>query len=217
MKKMLLITTLVGAFMGVANTAYAVSVFEDMTACGYLHGRSVLDPAYKSCMQEKDASRPARVSAEIERLQNQAIKAEAEKQAKYRAEHPEPKFDTLANFSLACENTRFRNNDPNDRSHVWFEIMPSQWTVKMTNDKGETFTFPIKQGMRITSNARNEFGHEVVVPSAAWVYFQDNGGKWRNIHHYEWIGYNHRYMYVPGGPNNQGPADSGWGYTCFVT
>jgi hypothetical protein len=142
-------------------------------------------------------------------------------QAKYAAEHPMPKFETLNRFGLTCENTQFRNNNPSDRSHVWFEIVPSEWAAKMTNEKGEVFTFKIEKVQVTQSNARNEFGHDVLITYPAFMWFKDNAGKWRHIN--MWSSslnpYDHTsYIYAPGGPNNQGPADTNWaGYKCIIS
>ena len=124
-------------------------------------------------------------------------------------------FPAMLPFKLACESTAFRNNNVNDRGHVWFEVIPSEDVVKMTNEKGETFSFVIQQVFTSASNARNQFGNEVLVRYPVWIWFQDHGGKWRQLMDttkYNVIG--ETYMYAPGGPGNKGPVDTWAPYNC---
>jgi hypothetical protein len=126
-------------------------------------------------------------------------------------------FKALATYHLACEQMVGRNNNPNDRAQVWFEVVPSEDLVKMTNEKHETFMFPIIHRHTTLSNARNQFGNAVTASFPIWIWFQDKGGKWRQLKDAGSYGYGQSYYYMPGGPNNQGPADNWAAYKCIIT
>ena len=125
-------------------------------------------------------------------------------------------FKSLPTYNLACESTVFRNNNINDRAHVWFEVVPSEDVVKMTNEKGEIFTFPIIRRHTTLSNARNQFGNEVVASFPIWIWFQDKAGKWRQLKD-AGRPLGSSYYYMPGGPGNVGPADNWAAYKCVFS
>src|SRR6516225_946454 len=129
-----------------------------------------------------------------------------------------PRFETLNGFGLACEQQFYATDlQKTVTHHVWFEIVPSEWAAKMTNEKGETFTFKIERAQVTQSNAQNEFGHYVLVSYPAFMWFKDNAGKWRHIRMW-WSSLNPydrtSYIYAPGGPSNQDPADKWISYKC---
>jgi hypothetical protein len=191
MKKMLLATTLVGVFMGVVDTAYAVSVFEDMTACGYLHGRSLLDPAYKSCMQEKDASRPARVSAEIERLQKLQLDQTAERmqaaqkeaaieQAKIANKGPQ-KYN-LDPLHLMCEGSY------NGGKRLDLDIIPREGKAVVTYPDGTNRELPLYSvaigGRRVATPYGNIVPERfIMAANIGFNTYNDDG--WPRIRYYE--------------------------------
>jgi hypothetical protein len=119
-------------------------------------------------------------------------------------------FKAFHNFNLVCESTAVNWNNINDKKHVWFEVLPSESVVKMTNQKGETFTFPVLQVFMSKTMARNEFGNYELVSYPVWIWFKDNGGKWRHIKTDPVI------TYAPRGPGNIGPFDDWAPYNCIV-
>jgi hypothetical protein len=126
-------------------------------------------------------------------------------------------FKSLPTYNLVCESMAFRNNNVNERSHVWFQIVPSEDVVKMINEKDETFIFPIVHKHTTLSNTTNQFGNAVVASFPVWIWFKDNGGKWRQIKDSSRSGYGFSYIYAPGGPENKGPSDHWAPYSCVLT
>jgi hypothetical protein len=119
----------------------------------------------------------------------------------------QPDFKTLSSFKLECESMY------QDRRHVWFEIIPSENIVKMTNQEVETFSFSITKTITSITSTKNEFGHYITVPYVAWIWFQDGGGKTREVR--QWSSaldpYSRvSYFYGPSYGNTEK-----WGYTCI--
>jgi hypothetical protein len=121
-----------------------------------------------------------------------------------------PKFQSLANYSLECESSY------QDRKHLTLEILPSEWTLKLHNEKGEIFSFRIDKVNIYPTPIRNEFNHEVMVPYVAYIEFRDNSGQLRMIMHRKaTVWDNGRYspediVYMPGPHTNQH-----WAYSCI--
>jgi hypothetical protein len=118
-------------------------------------------------------------------------------------------FGAFPTFKLVCESTAINWNNINDKKRVWFEVVPSEAVVKMTNMKGETFSFAIEQVFMSQTQMRNEFDNYVLVTYPVWIWFKDSAGKWRHIKTDQQI------TYAPRGPGNIGPYDDWAPYNCL--
>jgi hypothetical protein len=126
------------------------------------------------------------------------------------AAHAVPDFRTLPSFGLVCESIY------QDRRHLFLQVNPAENTIELRNDKAEAFTFPVTKVQTSITNAKNEFGHYVTVPYAAWIWFQDKNGKTREVR--QWTSTLDPYSRVSYfyGPSRQFGNDEKWGYTCIV-
>jgi hypothetical protein len=84
-------------------------------------------------------------------------------------------FYELEDFQLTCESSIL------GKHHLVLEIRPESMMVKLHNEHGDIFDFPITDAGAYPSNYKNAYGHHVVVPNMAYIVFIDNGGLKRNI------------------------------------
>lgn len=109
-----------------------------------------------------------------------------------------PSFQSFSDYSMVCESRTAAH-----QLRVWFDVKPSQMKIHMTDQKGESWDFPIVGTPMVSLHpVRNEFGHPSMEPYPVQFQFQVSDGKLRAI---TWTSMG--VLYTP-------VTESGWLYDC---
>lgn len=108
-------------------------------------------------------------------------------------------FQGIEDFNLACESS------PMGKHHLVLEVKPMSMMVKLHNEKGEIFDFPIVQALAVPNQIRNQFGNYVTVPEIGFIDFVDDGGKTRGL------------VFNSGGITYYSKSGEHWQWSCLHT
>ena len=124
---------------------------------------------------------------------------------------PVPKFNTLPDFSLACESAVYAFDLKKwVYYHAWLDVLPSQNMVRLTNKKGETFDFPVTKATVTIGESLNEFGNIVTFAYPLLIDFKDQGNSIRSLVQQSSPRSLVSYAYTGLGANGR------WSYACII-